>query len=59
MDIKLEGKKLTIVIADVTKDNRPSKSGKMQLCATTGGFTGVGTVDGKVVKVNLTVGTPA
>lgn len=59
MKIDLKGKTLTIVVEDVTKGNRPSKSGKMNLCATTGGFTAVGTVDGKVVKVNLTVGTPA
>lgn len=54
MDIKLEGKKLTIVIADVTKviKNGP----KMDLSASTGGFTGVGTVDGKFIKASCLVG---
>lgn len=50
----LKGKKLTITVEDVTKVEK--KSEKMDLSASTGGFTGIGTVDGKLVKASLLVG---
>lgn len=54
MDIKLEGKKLTITVPDVTKVVKASE--KMDLSASTGGFQGIGTVDGKAIKASLLVG---
>jgi hypothetical protein len=54
MDIKLEGKKLTITIPDVTKVVKQSE--KMDLSASTGGWQGVGTVDGKVIKLMAMTG---
>jgi len=50
----LKGKTLTITVADVTKVVKASE--KMDLCASTGGFTGIGTVDGKAVKASVLVG---
>jgi hypothetical protein len=54
MDIKLVGKKLTIVVEDVTKSIKSTE--KMELSASSGGFQGVGTVDGKAIKVSCLVG---
>ena len=54
VEFTLKGKQLTIVVADVTKVQKQSE--KMDLSASTGGFTGIGTVDGKLVKASLLVG---
>ena len=54
MQVSLEGKKLTIVVEDVTKVIK--KSEKMDLSASTGGFTPVGVVGGNTIKASLLVG---
>ena len=56
---KIEGDKLTLII-DLNRKAKPSKSGKMMLIESTGGFATVGeTSDGKAVKVGLNCGYDA
>ena len=51
VDIKLEGKKLVMTVADVTKFHGVSKSGKTNTIATTGGNIDVG--GGVIVGLNV------
>jgi ABC-type uncharacterized transport system YnjBCD ATPase subunit len=52
---KLDGNKLTIVIDDITKDLKPSSTGKSMLVASTGGALAIpAKVDGLKLALNLT-----
>jgi hypothetical protein len=54
MEITLKGKELTIKVPDVTKPVKETKM--MHLSGNSGGFQGVGMVDGKAIKVSCLVG---
>jgi|TARA_Y100000310_G_scaffold83971_2_gene80632 hypothetical protein len=59
MKTRVEKGKLIIEI-DTTVKRTPSKSGKMEMIASTQGFSNVGqTEDGRAVKVNLNCGVSA
>lgn len=56
---KVEGSTLHIMIdvsAKALAAASPSKGGKMNMVASTRGFTGVGLPDGKVLKLSLNAG---
>jgi hypothetical protein len=53
VEFRLEGKKLTIVVPDITKDFGPSKSERTNVIASTHGFTTVSEELGVILSVSV------